>query len=300
MQYQVVLRQRNIPDQELLDDLKRVAALLGNAQWVTYAQYEKYGIVAPNTIKYRFGSWENALVKAGFSVANIRHKQHWHCPSKQALIEDIQAVAKQLNTTTITSTQYEQYGKYGRSCAHNYFGAWANVIKAADLSATGFHTAGITDAELFEDIANVWLKLGRQPSYNHFRRIGLSKYGATTYARRFGSWNNALLRFVEAMQNAEQDSDLTHVQPQPMPTDATDSTHAVPHNTPREVNYRLRYKVMMRDHCRCCICGKSPATHLGTVLEIDHIYPYSKGGETILENLQTLCKQCNLGKSDLI
>lgn len=300
MQYQVVLRQRNIPDQDLLDDLKRVAALLGNAQWITYAQYQKYGIVAPNTIKNRFGSWENALVKAGFSPANIHHKQHWHCPSKQALIEDVQAVAKQLNTTTITSTQYEQYGKYGRSCAHNYFGAWADVIKAANLTNTGFHTAGISDAELFEDIANVWLKLGKQPSYNHFRIKGLSKYGATTYARRFGSWNNALMAFANAMQNTDAENNTQIEQSQYTQNNSTGEITANTHKTPREVNYRLRYKVMMRDQCRCCICGKSPATHPGTVLEIDHIYPYSKGGETTLENLQTLCKQCNLGKSDII
>ncbi len=32
---------------------------------------------------------------------------------------------------------------------------------------------------------------------------------------------------------------------------------------------------------------------------IDHIKPWSKGGETVLENLQTLCATCNLGKSNI-
>jgi len=34
-------------------------------------------------------------------------------------------------------------------------------------------------------------------------------------------------------------------------------------------------------------------------LHADHIKPWSKGGETVIENLQTLCSKCNIGKSDL-
>ena len=30
----------------------------------------------------------------------------------------------------------------------------------------------------------------------------------------------------------------------------------------------------------------------------DHIVPWSKGGKTVLENLQMLCIECNLAKSD--
>lgn len=296
MQYQIKLQQRNIPDQELLDDLKKVAALLGNLQWLTYAQYEKHGTFAPNTIKNRFGSWKNALEKAGFSQQNKHYKQHWHCPSKQALIEDLQTVAKQLNTTSITITQYEQYGKYGRSCARTYFNTWANALKEANLQPTGFHTAGITDAELFEDIANVWLKIGKQPSIRHFKATGLSKYGATTYTRHFGSWNNALKQFAQAMQNPQADNKTQEPQE---PQQTQPQTHTYQHRTPRDPNYRLKYQVMMRDQCRCRICGKSPATTPGVQLEIDHIIPYSKGGETTLDNLQTLCTKCNKGKSNL-
>ena len=58
----------------------------------------------------------------------------------------------------------------------------------------------------------------------------------------------------------------------------------------------LRYNVLKRDGFRCCICGASAKD--GTRLEVDHIIPISKGGMTVLDNLQTLCKECNRGKSD--
>jgi 5-methylcytosine-specific restriction endonuclease McrA len=56
---------------------------------------------------------------------------------------------------------------------------------------------------------------------------------------------------------------------------------------------------MRRDNFKCKNCGRSPATDTGIILHVDHIKAWANGGETILENLQTLCSVCNIGKSDL-
>ena len=58
----------------------------------------------------------------------------------------------------------------------------------------------------------------------------------------------------------------------------------------------LRTKVMRRDSFRCCMCGAAAAE--GVTLHVDHILPVSHGGLSILENLQTLCAPCNLGKGN--
>lgn len=71
-------------------------------------------------------------------------------------------------------------------------------------------------------------------------------------------------------------------------------------NSSRIVSDKLRYQVLKRDNFKCCACGASPAKDPSVELHIDHIIPYSKGGETIMENLQTLCSKCNLGKSDTL
>lgn len=71
------------------------------------------------------------------------------------------------------------------------------------------------------------------------------------------------------------------------------------HKTSRNVSWRLRFLVMRRDSFKCQLCGLSPAMKHGTVLVVDHVVPWASGGETTMDNLQTLCEQCNGGKSNL-
>ncbi len=59
---------------------------------------------------------------------------------------------------------------------------------------------------------------------------------------------------------------------------------------------KVRFDVLERDGRRCVICGVSAKD--GAVLEVDHIVPVSHGGGDFLDNLQTLCFDCNRGKSD--
>jgi 5-methylcytosine-specific restriction endonuclease McrA len=56
------------------------------------------------------------------------------------------------------------------------------------------------------------------------------------------------------------------------------------------ISEQLRNEVYDRDGRRCAECGSTEN------LVIDHIYPFSKGGKTELDNLQTLCKSCNSKK----
>src|SRR5947207_3420963 len=74
---------------------------------------------------------------------------------------------------------------------------------------------------------------------------------------------------------------------------ASDGRSPRARSTPRTPGERLRFLVFRRDNFSCQICGRSPALHLGLVLHVDHVIPWSKGGETAIENLQTLCEPCN-------
>ncbi len=74
----------------------------------------------------------------------------------------------------------------------------------------------------------------------------------------------------------------------------------IKHRTKRNASVKLRFDVFKRDNFKCCICGTSPAKDANIELHIDHIIPWSRGGETEINNLQTLCSRCNIGKSDTL
>ncbi|MBR3492908.1 MAG: HNH endonuclease, partial [Bacteroidales bacterium] len=48
----------------------------------------------------------------------------------------------------------------------------------------------------------------------------------------------------------------------------------------------------------CRICGVECSGGLHNI-HFDHIIPWSKGGETTLENLQVLCSACNEAKGNM-
>ncbi|MGL6340322.1 MAG: HNH endonuclease [Waterburya sp.] len=63
----------------------------------------------------------------------------------------------------------------------------------------------------------------------------------------------------------------------------------------RHIPKAIRVDVLRRDNYRCVFCGVSAKK---AELQIDHIIPFSQGGSNTMDNLQTLCSDCNLGKSN--
>jgi 5-methylcytosine-specific restriction endonuclease McrA len=62
----------------------------------------------------------------------------------------------------------------------------------------------------------------------------------------------------------------------------------------KNIDAKLRYAVLHRDNSRCQRCGRGLED--GVKLVIDHKIPVDMGGETTLDNLWTLCTNCNGGK----
>jgi YD repeat-containing protein len=208
----------------------------------------------------------------------------------QEILEDIRRVAQRRSASTVTRVEYDQYGQFGSTTVLRNFSTWNAAVQAAGLEVAT--RQDITNDELFENLAAVWTLLGKQPFGRQMSdRSTKSKFSTGTYEKRFGSWNGALIAFGDYLSGAD-----------PLPSEqAADAPAATTgRRTSRNINWRMRAKVLIRDSCICKMCGDSPAKNPDTLLHVDHIIPWSKGGETIEENLQTLCSVCNIGKSNLI
>lgn len=61
----------------------------------------------------------------------------------------------------------------------------------------------------------------------------------------------------------------------------------------------VRFDALKKSDGRCCLCGRSKRAH-GVVLHVDHIKPRSTHPARELDpmNLQVLCEDCNMGKSN--
>ena len=206
--------------------------------------------------------------------------------SDEELIEDLKRVASAY-PPPLSSTKYQGAGKYNISTISRRFGSWTHALELAGVTADTTNRQHSTE-ELFSNIERVWVTKGKQPTRSDMNDKSLSTISSGSYLRRFKTWNNALQVFASYIGSDYDDDALLAVK----------SDESCSCKGSRNVNLRLRFRVMQRDNFKCCICGASPAKDPSVVLHVDHIIPWSKGGKTELDNLQTLCSNCNYGKSD--
>lgn len=308
MEFKLNEYRRELTDEEIIENIQLVAKDL-NTDYLSISTYKKYGKYSYTAIQGHFGTWKNALKLAGLRIE--RNSSELKRITEQELLSDLKKVAKSLNKSTITFSEYTEYGLYS---SHNYlkrFGTWEKALALAGLEPTGLSRKRIEKQELFDEIERMWRLLGRQPTSTDIIKGNICKYSIDTFKRRFGGYRAALEEFVDYI-NSDQDindeaektenkSELNNEKEQQNDNDVNQYVpKAKTHTTSRNVNARLRFRVMQRDNFKCCICGASPAKDPSVELHIDHIIPWSKGGETTIDNLQTLCSKCNLGKSDLL
>jgi hypothetical protein len=209
-------------------------------------------------------------------------------PTSDELLADMRRVAR-ANDGALTFDLYGRHGNHSTNTIAHRFGSWGAALQAAGLPRN--IDRGLSETQLFENLAEVWRKLGRQPIGRDLVKCqGVSRYSSAAYEARFGSWNKALLAFAASLEGPRRE----HKPERP-------KASAEPERPPRpsrKINWRLRATVLIRDNCICRMCGASPAKDPAVTLHVDHIEPWSKGGATALDNLQTLCSACNIGKSD--
>ncbi len=218
---------------------------------------------------------------------------HRDTPS-EVLLADLKRVAGELGQDTVSVSEYSQKGEFHPDTLIKRFGSWNRAVEQAQL--TKGMVFNLSDEDLFQNIEKVWVTLGRQPKATEVRRP-LSNCSIRPYLTRFGSWHAALRCFVEYI-NQDKDRGDAGTTELPVSPKVADTATLPKRRTSREISHRLRFRILMRDGFRCRKCGSSPLNSPGIELHVDHILPWTKGGETVPDNLETKCATCNLGKGN--
>lgn len=301
MEFKLNEYRQGVTDAELLADVVQVAKLHGDV-YLSFSTYKSHGKYSEGTFRKRFGSWLNVLAKLGMRTE--RNCIEMKRISDDEMILDLKGVAESIGRKIVTSTEYAQQGRFSLPTIAERFQSWGNFVERAGLEPTG-QVRNVPDAVLFAEIERIWTSLGKQPTTTDMK-TGISKYSLDTFMRRFGGWRNALRAFIEYV-NADGPNDENEsavALPLTRAPQITDTNARVLRSkistkrTSRNINLKLRFTVLQQDDFRCRSCGASPAKTPDIELHVDHIVPWSKGGETEISNLQTLCSKCNLGKSN--
>ena len=214
--------------------------------------------------------------RAAFSFENTKR-----VISNAEMLEDLCAVAAKLESSALPQQRYRTEGRFSTTAVKRRFGSWNAAVIAAGLSVAG--ERNVSEAELFANLGAMWEHLGRQPRKREMVKP-FSRYTHHPYVERYGGWLGTVQAFLSS-----------HVE-----SSAKGAPIEIPAaRGPRDPSLRLRFLVLRRDGFRCRQCGASPANTPGVELHIDHTIAWASGGTTTVENLQTLCSNCNLGKSNL-
>jgi hypothetical protein len=304
MKYELTNMRIKISDIEYVNDLRAVANNLGKHSLKQRDYCKKNGSKYSLTCAIkRFGNWDATLKNAGLEgEKSLKGMEYGEKEIKdEALLADLVRVANELNNPNITISDYQKHGKYTAVTMGARFGSWNKAKQKANLEVS--YVINNTNEELFQNILELWTLLGRQPKYGEVITPN-SKFHGSTYARRFGSWRAALEAFIEYVNSDNNIEEVQESNLDLIPINISNQNGTLKEiktkRTPRGINLRLRWTILQRDNFSCRKCGRSPANDQSIILHVDHIIPWSKDGETVIDNLETLCEQCNLGKSNLL
>jgi 5-methylcytosine-specific restriction endonuclease McrA len=297
----------DLSDADLIAEIGRLWKQKGRRP--SHSEFQRESRIGISVYRTRYGSWTKAI--EAFSKAEKVPVQGLARarPTKGILLDELRAIRRKYPDDILTHDFYKKRGgTYSRSVFFTRFGSWTAAVNA--VGGISGVQARYSRTDLFDEIQRLWEQLGQQPRQIDMAKLG--RFSPNCYKREFGSWTKAIHAFCEDRNNADNEqseeciaeddcaspADSSFMQSEDKAPENAVCTHLISHRTGRTVSDRLRFKVLNRDHFTCKLCGRSPSSDPGLKLEVDHIHPYSRGGETELDNLQTSCRQCNRGKAN--
>lgn len=143
---------------------------------------DEEGEYGATTYQRRFGSWTEALEAAGLPTdTKLQY-------TDEELLAEIDRLTEELGHTPRTEDM-DELGEFSASIYSHRWGTWNDALDEAGREP---YDPGpvISDEELLTEIDRLAEELGERPSVWDIDKMG--RFGATTYSKRFGSWDEAL------------------------------------------------------------------------------------------------------------
>lgn len=169
----------NIDDRELLEELDRLAVNLDRTP--RQRDMERHGKYSVTTYQNRFGSWNDAVRKAGHQPA-----KQWKV-DREDLLAELRRLGSRLDSSP-TAAKMDEEGKFSSWVYLSEFGSWNDALEAAGYDRN--QPDALSRAELQMELKRLRDELERTPRKRDMIKHG--KYSPEPYMRRFGSWNAAL------------------------------------------------------------------------------------------------------------
>ncbi|MBI4079349.1 MAG: HNH endonuclease [Candidatus Levybacteria bacterium] len=225
---------------------------------------------------------------------------------REKIIDELAKVSETYNHTRFTSKEFLRNASIGHQTVFREFVTWdaamdclTDYLKQKNITlkprTKPKRKDAYTQKQIFDEMQRIWSQIGHRPSKIEWEQTN-PKINYNTVRRHFNGWTNACLRFIEYITGENNIVENIDASVEKINMDKNRIIYKPEDN--RTIPLGTRLKILARDNFRCVYCGKSPSTDIGTKLHIDHIIPFSKGGKSIEENLQTLCLECNFGKSN--
>lgn len=169
----------NIEDRELLEELDRLAEKLNRTP--RQQDMERHGKYSVTTYQNRFGSWNDALRKAGHQPA-----KQWRV-DRDNLLAELRRLGSRLDSSP-TAAEMDEEGQFSSQIYLSEFGSWNNALEAAGYDPN--QPDALSRTELQTELERLMDELDRTPRKRDMIEHG--EYSPEPDRRRFGSWNAAL------------------------------------------------------------------------------------------------------------
>ena len=120
-----IYRYKSWEDENIIDEIQKLSA---QGIDLSSKKMDETANSLIATARRRFGSWGEAVKRAGLDYDKIRRRKRW---TNETIARDIRALGDQGIPLTSTEIRQKNPALFAAACKHRFFGSWVNAVKAA-------------------------------------------------------------------------------------------------------------------------------------------------------------------------